>query len=129
MLKGNRRSLSTDLAIVDPQGGVALAAEIKYEPDHRRADRRGEIWPTKVQPSVVFWGEEGVLKDVHRIQDFVKEGRTPVAYSVFFDEGGHFRRSPPHPGTEWRDWTCGGARPRKVSVLTGVCREPPSRGG
>lgn len=123
MLKGNRRSLCADLAVVDQNGGVAVAAEFKYEPDHARAGRALEIWPTKVDPSVVFWGEDGVLKDVLRIRDFVDQGKTPVAYSVFVDEGATFRHLPEHPGTKWRDWSCGGARPRSVSVLVGACRK------
>jgi hypothetical protein len=123
MLKGNRRALSADIALVDPHGHVALAAEFKYEPDHRRGGPHAEIWPTKLQPSVVFWDTEGVLKDVQRIREFVDQGRTPVAYSIFVDEGGHFRHRSPHPGTEWQDWDCGGARPRRVSVLLGVHRK------
>ena len=66
MLKGSGRSLSADLAVVDANGIVALAAEFKYEPDHGRGGVRGEIWPTKLDPSVVFWGPQGVQKDVQR---------------------------------------------------------------
>ena len=122
MLKGNRRALSTDIALVSPQADVVLAAEFKYEPDHCRGGNRAEIWPTKLQPTIVFWDAEGVLKDVHRIHEFVDQGRTPVEYSVF-DEGGCFRHRPAHPGTEWQDWSCGGVRPREVSVLVGVHRK------
>ena len=64
-----------------------------------------------------------LLKDVHRIHEFVDQGRTPVAYSIFLDEGGCFRHRPAHPGTEWQDWSCGGARPREASVLVGVHRK------
>ena len=97
--------IRTDLAILS--GDTAeVAIEFKYEPSHkRRADRGGDIWPTKLDPSVVFWsGEASVEKDVQRIKDYVEKKRARVAYSVFIDEGGRFRHRDPYPGSEWMDY-------------------------
>ncbi len=93
---------------------VEVAAEFKYEPSHdRKADRGGDIWSSKLNPSAVFWSDPNgsVTKDVRRVQEYVEQGKAKTAYSIFIDEGGHFRwRDPPH-GSEWIDWTGG------VSVL------------
>ncbi len=104
--------IRADLAILKGDS-IEVAAEFKYEPDHnRRADRGGDIWPSKLDPSVVSWNGDGsVEKDNQRVNDFVDQGKTRVAYSVFIDEGGHFRDRVPHPRGEWADWGCG------VSVL------------
>ena len=103
---------STDLAILSG-GYLEVAAEFKYEPSHgRRADRRGDIWPSKLDPSVVFWAGEGSVEtDVYRVRDYVERRNVKVAFSVFIDEGSHFRHRDPHPGCEWIDWGDG------VSVL------------
>src|SRR6266700_1948153 len=60
ILPGKRRSLCVDLAILNTDSLVEVAVEFKYEPSHNRSD----IWPTKLKPSVVFWGDDGVGKDV-----------------------------------------------------------------
>lgn len=109
MLPGKRRSLSTDLAILDRTGLVEVAAEFKYEPSHNRKD----ILPKKFP--VVFWGDVG--KDVERINDFVSKGKARVAYSVFIDEGSYFRHRVPHPGSEWIDWRSESASPSRIAVL------------
>jgi len=98
MLAGKRRSLSAELAILGQDSLVELAAEFKYEPAHSRDDIQRQKFP------VVFWGRNGVGKDVERVQAFVETGRAEVAYAVFIDEGGYFRKRPPHPGSEWVDW-------------------------
>ena len=99
--KGTR----ADLAILDA-GSIAVAAEFKYEPSHARSTGQGgDIWYTKLFPSVVFWtGEGSVAKDVQRVRLYVEEGKANAAYSVFIDEGGAFSHRDPHPGSEWRDW-------------------------
>lgn len=111
ILSGNRRSICVDLAILDCTDSVELAAEFKFEPDHRRSD----VWPTKFP--VVFWGHDGVGKDVERIQTFVSCGAARAAYSVFIDEGGAFRHRIPHGGSRWIDWEPAGTAARPVSVL------------
>jgi hypothetical protein len=98
MVPGTRRSLSTDLAIVAPDGQVLVAAEFKYEPSHQRADLLQQKFP------VVFWGHEGVGKGVARVQQYVSEGRAAAGYSVFIDEGGAFRHRTAHPGSAWERW-------------------------
>jgi hypothetical protein len=98
MLPGKRRSLSTDLAILGLDDSVEVAAELKYEPSHRRTDLLASKFP------VVFWGEDGVAKDLRRIQEFVAQSKAKVAYSVFIDEGGYFRNRQSHLGSEWIDW-------------------------
>ncbi len=104
--------IRTDLASLRGDS-IEVAAEFKYEPSHiRRADRGGDIWPTKLDPSVVFWtGDGSVEKDAQRIAGYVRKKRTMSAYLVFVDEGGRFRHRDPFPGSEWVDWEGG------VSVL------------
>jgi hypothetical protein len=48
---------------------VFVAAEFKYEPSHRRAEFLA--LPTDKFP-VVFWGNEGVAKDITRIREYVE---------------------------------------------------------
>ena len=39
-------------------GSVEVAVEFKYEPSHaRKADRGGDIWSSKLDPSAVFWSD------------------------------------------------------------------------
>ena len=99
--KGTR----ADLVVLDG-GSVAVAAEFKYEPSHARSTGEGgDIWYTKLFPSVVLWtGEGSVAKDVQRVRQYVDEGKANAAYSVFIDEGGAFSHRDPHPGSEWQDW-------------------------
>jgi len=101
ILPGSRRSISCDLAIVSQDGTVELATEFKYEPWHTRTD----ILPGKLP--VVYWGKEGVGKDVLRIGEFVAKGVAKEGYAVFVDEGGYFRKRAPHPGSEWTQWSSG----------------------
>lgn len=95
----------TDLAILAGDT-VEVAIEFKYEPSHeRRADRGGDIWPSKLDPSVVFWtGEGSVERDILRVRDYVDQRNVKVAFSVFIDEGGRFRHRDPYLGSEWVDW-------------------------
>jgi hypothetical protein len=104
IVPGPRRSLTTDVAIVDCDGVIGVAMEFKYEPSHVRRDV--DIWPSKFMPTVVFWGKEGVGGDITRVQNFVAEGRARFACSVFIDEGNYFhsRYSVPHPFSKWLDW-------------------------
>ena len=102
-----------DLAVLDGDS-VEVAAEFKYEPSHdRKADRGGDIWSSKLNPSAVFWSDSSgsVTKDIRRVQEYVEQGKAKTAYSIFIDEGGHFRWRDPPRGSEWIDWPCG------VSVL------------
>lgn len=111
MLPGPRRSRSADLVIRAADGAGLVAAEFKYEPAHGRPD----ILPQKLP--VVFWGAEGVTKDVMRIREFVEAGTVAVAYAVFIDEGGYFRHREPPVGSAWIDWHSGSPDGYPVSVL------------
>ena len=120
ILPGQRRALTADLAILGKNNRVLLVAEFKYEPAHYRSGM--DIWPSKFSPTVVFWGDEGVKKDLERVRRFVNEKRAAVAYSVFIDEGGFFRSRPAHPGTVWHDW--GNGRWTLVSRFEGTETDP-----
>ena len=123
MIKAERRSFCTDLAVLNRRNEVELAVELKYEPDHRRGfGVMRDIWPTKLSPSVVFWGEEGVEKDVERARQYVSQRIAKSAISLFIDEGGLFRHRQPPQNTKWTDWNCGGKKPRKVAMLIGYNR-------
>ena len=115
-MPGKRRSICTDLAIVDSRGVVELAAEFKCEPAHTR----GDIWPSKFP--VVFWGDEGVKGDIKRVKKFVAQKRTKVAYSLFIDEAGYFRHREPPEGSEWIDWGGSVVPAHHIWVLLSVAR-------
>ncbi|HCS53140.1 hypothetical protein [uncultured Rubinisphaera sp.] len=99
ILRANRRSLCVDIAIMAPDSNrIELAAEFKYEPDHSRTDIPKTKFP------VVFWGKDGVAKDIERAQQFVNEKQTLICYTIFVDEGGAFRHRDPHPNSTWESW-------------------------
>lgn len=100
ILPGTRRSLSADIALVADEK-VLLAVEFKYEPDHSRSDVLKHNLP------VVFWGKDGVGKDVERINQIVQAKAALVAHSIFIDEGGAFKHRPPHPNSTWEQWADG----------------------
>ena len=108
---------SADLAILQADESVQVAAEFKYEPSHGRSSKAGgDIWAVKFP--VVFWtGIGSVEKDVQRVKNYVEAGKAKAGYSIFVDEGRHFRGRDPFPGSEWVDWQSG------VSVLRS--RTPP----
>lgn len=101
IIPGLRRSLSADLVILDNDGAILVAVEFKYEPDHRRQDILRAKFP------VVSWGADGVLKDIARIDEFVRSQKCQKAYAVLIDEGGYFHSRAPHPKSEWRAWDNG----------------------
>jgi hypothetical protein len=128
MIKGPRRAQCADLALLSIEQAATsgrtaqeivshiarplpFVAEFKYEPDHTRATGAPpEIWPTKLDPSKVFWNEPtgSVLVDVDRSRRYVQAGLAELAVSVFIDEGGHFRNKAAPAGAAWEDWPgCG----------------------
>lgn len=120
LLPGPRRARSADLVIRDEGSKeVLVAAEFKYEPSHRRA----EILAQPGKLPVVFWGSDGVAKDVARIQEFVQAGAACQAFAVFIDEGSYFRHRPAHPGSAWLDWKS--SRPSSPSPSVLWARSPP----
>ena len=91
---------NADLAILGLDGSVLVAVEFKYEPSH---DRSSEFSAGKFD--VVDWtGKYSVHDDVQRVQEYAAQGNAKTAYAVFIDEGGHFCRRDPHPGSAWWDW-------------------------
>jgi hypothetical protein len=98
MLQGQHRSLCADLVVLDSQDSVAVAMEFKYEPSRDRPDILKSKFP------VVFWGENGVGKDVKRIHEYVEKGKARIAISLFIDEVGSFAHRNPHPNSCWIDW-------------------------
>jgi len=111
ILPGKRRHLCTDLAILSLNKTLEIAVEFKYEPSHYRDD----ILQSKLP--VVFWGKDGVGKDIKRIKEYIDKGKAEITYLVFIDEGGHFRHKYPHPFSKWIDWEIEGPKFNKISVL------------
>ena len=109
------RSICVDLAILNQSGEVEVAGEFKYEPSHKRSNI--DIWPTKLKPSVVFWGDEGVSKDIKRVQNYIEMGKAKVAYAVFIDEDSHFSSKPPHPGSQWIQWDTADIASHRTALL------------
>ena len=109
-----------DLAILDG-AVVEVAAEFKYEPSRAR---RGEFGRGKFP--VVDW--RSVERDIQRVHDYVAQGKAKTAYAVLIDEGGHFRRRAPLPGSEWRDWG-NGVWTLWTKVGAGAAYKAPPAGG
>ena len=122
MYKMPRRSVTADLAIISTNERVETAIELKYEPDHERGQKPNrEIWPTKLQPSVVFWSGEGsVEKDISRVQEYVTKGICKTGISIFIDEGRRFRHRPAFVESKWVDWSVNSPRISKMSLLVAV---------
>lgn len=98
-----------DLAVLlDDMPRVLI--ECKYEPARQRPD----FVSGRLGQAVVFWDRDGVLEDIRRVTRAVASGDAPVAYAVFFDEGGRFRHRASPPISTWLDWRSGNAH---VSVL------------
>jgi hypothetical protein len=117
LLPGPRRALSADLVIRGPVKEVLIAVEFKYEPSHRRAEFRA--LPGKLP--VVFWGVDGVAKDIARIRRFVEAGAARMAFAIFIDEGRYFRHRPAHPEATWLDWDASEPENASPSVLWTRC--------
>lgn len=108
ILPGDRRKFSADLALIGIDNKIEVAAEFKYEPSHTRHDIPREKLP------VVGWGDEGVAKDIKRIEEFVGSGLVKKAYAILIDEGRYFRPRVAHPNSQWVDW------PHGISVLIAI---------
>jgi hypothetical protein len=103
-------AVSADLVMVSPSGDIALGAEFKYEPCHRRPDIAKGKFP------VAVWAD--VVKDIARADQMVARG-ADVAYAICIDEGGWTTardRSMFEDRLEWRtECPCG--RDHVVEVL------------
>jgi len=97
MIKGQRRSLSADLAILNHLNEVELVVEFKYEPSHRRNEYTDGKFPVT--------DRKGILHDTIRIKEFVDSGKAKLAYAIFIDEGSYFRtKIEPNVKSDWLDW-------------------------
>jgi hypothetical protein len=113
MLPGPRRALSADLALLC-DGDVALAAEFKYEPCHKRRDIPRQKFP------VTVWSD--IAKDTLRAREFVYQGRVAVAYAVCIDEGGYLARRDLSIFEEHLEWQGSCHQDHPITVF--VHREP-----
>jgi hypothetical protein len=91
-----------DLAVVDRRrpSAVALAVELKYEPDHARAgsDMRGDT----AKFPVCLAGE--IARDVKSIRRCAVEGLIDVGYALLLDEGGYWRTRQTPPQGDCQLW-------------------------
>lgn len=106
---GIMKKTKSDLVILGDRGVIEVAAEFKYESSRRRLCQ--DIWDTGGKFPVVDWGKDGVGRDVERVKRYVESGRhlsspepARIAFSLFIDEGGHFRNRPPYNGGRWERW-------------------------
>ena len=111
LLQTNRRKNYIDLVVLDNDDSINLAAEFSYEPSHKRIDILPEKFP------VVTWDKDGIKADVEHAREYIQKDIAGVAYSVFIDEGGQFRKRNPLPDTEWIDWDPPDTQSRPVSIL------------
>ena len=100
VLQSKPRPYYADLVLVAGDGSIDVALEVSYEPAHDRPDIPQSRFP------MVFWGED-VVQDVQRAQEYVRHGAARASWSLFIDEGGHFRERVVPPGSEWQDWDHG----------------------
>jgi hypothetical protein len=123
---GNRRSICVDIAILDkdsiPKQGntIEVAAEFKYEPDHKRDDMLTFYYDSqgnkKTKFPLVFW-KDGVGKDIENSRDYFLSNLTKTSYSIFIDEGGYFHLYIPFAGSKWIDYPLNSDKTKKISVL------------
>lgn len=123
---GNRRSICVDIAILNegfiPRQGstIEVAAEFKYEPDHKREDMLTFYYDSqgnkKTKFPLVFW-QDGVGKDIENARDYFSSKLAKVSYAIFIDEGGYFRSYPPFVGSKWIDFSLNADRVEKISIL------------
>ncbi|MDZ7741196.1 MAG: hypothetical protein U5Q03_05445 [Bacteroidota bacterium] len=87
ILKGNRRSISTDIAIAKVESQkpeVLVAIEFKYEPDNNRKDIPSNKFP------VINWS--GYRRDIDRVNQFVNEDKAKIGIAYLFDEGKQYSK-------------------------------------
>jgi hypothetical protein len=110
-LQTNRRKNYIDLVILGSDDSVHVAAEFRYEPSHKRTDILSEKFP------IVSWDKRGLRADMDYVKEYVAKDIASVAYLVFIDEGGHFRKRNPLPDSEWIDWEPIDVQSKPVSLL------------
>jgi hypothetical protein len=103
--------VSADLVLVARSGAVALGAEFKYEPCHRRPDLAKGKFP------VAVWTD--VVNDTIRARQMVDRGAAEVAYAILIDEGGWSMRRDRSMFEMRREWetNCPCGRHHQIEVL------------
>ncbi|MFC3015848.1 hypothetical protein ACFOEL_05535 [Virgibacillus litoralis] len=111
MIKGQRRSLSTDLVLLNDLNEVELAVEFKYEPSHRRREYTNGKFPVT--------GRKGILNDITRIKEFTDSTKAKTAHAIFIDEGSYLynRIKPDNFQSKWIKWGNYNSELLDVSVL------------
>lgn len=123
---GNHRSICVDIAILNkdftPRQGstIEVAAEFKYEPDHKREDMLTYYYDVegnkKTKFPLVFW-REGVGKDIENAKEYFSSKLAKASYSIFIDEGGYFRSYATFVGSRWIDFPLNSDKSKKISML------------
>lgn len=105
-----------DLAILNNQNIDQVVIELKYEPDHQRANE-GDFLNTKFD--VCAWCD--ILKDIKKAEDYVSQNPSRKAVTILFDEGDYWKKKQPQapPHTKWEIWKCNGRKPRHFHILIG----------
>ncbi|NPV54725.1 MAG: hypothetical protein HPY71_14615 [Firmicutes bacterium] len=122
--RDGKRALLVDLAIIseenkDEKGGLDIAIEFKYEPDHERMIKRPFSKQGILYSKLPVVQRGDVAKDIRRIEDFVN-GKDSIsgadllpnienAYAILIDEGGYHyrynRKGFEDLGGEWKEWS------------------------
>ena len=105
-----------DLAILNGNLTIDTLIEVKYEPDHTRANI--DIYSKKFPR--VYWNNKrygGVEPDIDRIRNLVRQGIAKTGYSIFIDEGSHFATKSEPEGSVWVEWGTSPYSNKKISVL------------
>jgi len=105
-----------DLVILNKDQSIDTLVEMKYEPDHMRANV--DIFAGKFPR--VYWNSKrdgGVEPDIVQVRSFVEQGFASLGFSIFIDEGSHFFRKTAPEGSMWVNWGQSPYSNKIISVL------------
>ena len=88
-----------------------LVIEFKFEPSRHRTD----FCIGKLDTAVVLWSE--FVRDIERINRFIRDNRTKAAVSVLIDEFGRFKYQEISNESTWIDWGNFGDEKYNISIL------------
>lgn len=108
MINGPRRAFSADLAVISPTRAVVLAAEFKFEPCRRRDDVLAAKLP------VTVWAD--ILKDVDRVETFVRGGYATIAYAILVDEDRRYAARDTSRFSQTQQWDANPGHDHPVDV-------------
>jgi hypothetical protein len=111
MIKGQRRSLSADLVILNDLNEVEVAVEFKYEPSHKRKEYTNGKFPVT--------DRKRILNDIARIKEFIDSGKVKSVHAIFIGEGSYLYNliKPDNIQSKWLKWGNYNSRLLDVSVL------------